>query len=178
VRDLAIPAIETRYAGVLFRSRTEARWAKFWDELDIKWDYEPQGFIAAGIPYLPDFVAFPALGMLWVEIKPTWQADPEGVAKWREFAIWRPGHSRAVLFAGTPALEGNYFVRGGSDSHPWEDDTQQWRPCPSGHHFDLAYPGTFRSRYAEDGCTPCAHDGESRLESAVAAALSFKFDKA
>ena len=68
--DLAIPAIPTLYAGVLFRSRTEARWAKFWDELDIKWDYEPQGFVtAAGEPYLPDFAAFPALGLLWVEIK-------------------------------------------------------------------------------------------------------------
>lgn len=181
MRDLAIPAIETRYAGVLFRSRTEARWARFWDALDIKWDYEPQGFVAAGIPYLPDFVAFAALGMLWAEIKPSWQADPEGVAKWHEFAIWRPGRSRAALFAGAPSLEGEYLIRGGNEeSSPWEDDTQQWRPCPGGHHFDLAYPGTFRAKYAEDGCVhdgDSARRGEDKLRRAADAALSYRFDK-
>src|SRR5215472_2364317 len=104
VRDLSIPAIPTLYDGVLYRSRTEARWAKFWKQLGIACQYEPQGFIAAGIPYLPDFAVYPALGVLWVEIKPTWQADPGGVTKWQRFADRRPSpeKSRAALFAGPP----------------------------------------------------------------------------
>jgi hypothetical protein len=50
-----IQAIETRYAGCHFRSRLEARWAVFWDALEIPWDYEPQGFQTSAGGYLPDF---------------------------------------------------------------------------------------------------------------------------
>ena len=39
-----IEAIPTRYKGVRFRSRLEAQWAVFWDELGVKWEYEPQPF--------------------------------------------------------------------------------------------------------------------------------------
>lgn len=37
--------IETKYKGCRFRSRLEARWAVFFDALEIKWWYEPEGFI-------------------------------------------------------------------------------------------------------------------------------------
>lgn len=51
-----IKAIETRYAGCRFRSRLEARWAVFFDQLEIEWQYEPQGFESpSGNRYLPDF---------------------------------------------------------------------------------------------------------------------------
>src|SRR5690348_8879114 len=105
------------YNGVLHRSRIEARWHVFWHELGIAAEYEPQGFVAAGVPYLPDFVAFPALNTLWVEIKPTWQTDPEGVAKWLKFADRRPNpdRSRAALFAGPPSLKGEFLIVGGND---------------------------------------------------------------
>jgi hypothetical protein len=51
----AIKAIETWYAGHRFRSRLEARWAVFFDQLGIPWQYEPQGFSVNGQAYLPDF---------------------------------------------------------------------------------------------------------------------------
>lgn len=74
-----IKAIETQYKGYRFRSRLEARWAVFFDALDIRWEYEPQGFeIGMGYDdsddsqrhvrrYLPDFrlVDFKT----WVEVK-------------------------------------------------------------------------------------------------------------
>lgn len=50
-----IKAIQTRYAGCHFRSRLEARWAVFFDQLEIEWQYEPQGFELPSGPYLPDF---------------------------------------------------------------------------------------------------------------------------
>lgn len=50
-----IRPIETRYKGHRFRSRLEARWAVFFDALELKWEYEPQGYVVAGTPYLPDF---------------------------------------------------------------------------------------------------------------------------
>lgn len=185
MRDLTIPAIPTLYSGVLFRSRTEARWAVFFDHLGVKWEYEPQGFVAAGIPYLPDFAVFPALGTLWVEIKPTWQADPQGVTKWRKFADRRPhpDSSRAALFAGPPATEGEYMIVGGNDDQDnpvkgaWDDDTQQWRPCGSGHHFDMCFPGWFRGKFVEDGCVDnFGGPGEDRLREAVDKARSARFD--
>lgn len=44
--------IETTYRGVRFRSRAEARWAAFFDEVGWRWSYEP---IDAG-GYIPDFL--------------------------------------------------------------------------------------------------------------------------
>lgn len=49
-------AIETTYRGYRFRSRTEARWAIFFDTIGIKWEYEPEGYtLSDGQRYLPDF---------------------------------------------------------------------------------------------------------------------------
>jgi hypothetical protein len=60
-------AIETQYAGHLFRSRLEARWAVFFNFMGIPWLYEPEGFFVNGRPYLPDFY-LPECGT-WVEVK-------------------------------------------------------------------------------------------------------------
>lgn len=64
-----IKAIETIYNGYRFRSRLEARWAVFFDTLQVRWQYEPEGFkLPSGAGYLPDFY-LPDLD-LWIEIKP------------------------------------------------------------------------------------------------------------
>lgn len=71
-----LKAIETRYAGCLFRSRLEARWAVFLDHFGIAWQYEAQGYecqprcrLSGTTPfwYLPDFW-LPDLG-LFAEVK-------------------------------------------------------------------------------------------------------------
>lgn len=49
-------AIETRYKGYRFRSRTEARWAVYFDACMIPWEYEREGYrLSNGQWYLPDF---------------------------------------------------------------------------------------------------------------------------
>lgn len=63
-------AIETQYAGCRFRSRLEARWAVFFDNLGIGlgWEYEKEGYqFGDGSRYLPDF--WIPSRKLWVEIK-------------------------------------------------------------------------------------------------------------
>lgn len=50
-----IKAIETPYHGYRFRSRLEARFAVIFDELNIPWSYEREGFSLPSGPYLPDF---------------------------------------------------------------------------------------------------------------------------
>jgi hypothetical protein len=70
---VTIQPIETYYAGHLFRSRLEARWATVFDNLGVRWEYEPQGYLIGEErrPYLPDFY-LTDLGW-WVEVK----GDPQ-----------------------------------------------------------------------------------------------------
>jgi hypothetical protein len=63
-----IKAIETQYKGYRFRSRLEARWALYFDDAGIEWDYEPEGFdLGDAGYYLPDFY-LPKEGK-WAEVK-------------------------------------------------------------------------------------------------------------
>lgn len=67
-----IKAIETTYKGYRFRSRLEARWAVFFETLNFKWEYEPEGFdLGSGVKYLPDFRIRNAIATMWYEVKPT-----------------------------------------------------------------------------------------------------------
>jgi len=76
--------IPTVYAGVLMRSRTEARWAAFFDRLGWCWTYEP----ADCHRWLPDFALHFPVGDMFVEVKATdedfsfaqWKIDESGYA--------------------------------------------------------------------------------------------------
>ncbi len=64
-----LKAIDTRYANHLFRSRLEARWAKYFDELCTSWEYEKEGFdLGDGLWYLPDF--YLPEHRIYAEVKP------------------------------------------------------------------------------------------------------------
>ena len=98
-------AIETQYKGYRFRSRLEARWAVFFDALDLKWEYEPEGFVTDAGPYLPDFRVWTPQGKpMWYEVKPS------GVAKDPKFDAFRFAlpktdageYARAELLSGDP----------------------------------------------------------------------------
>ncbi len=65
--DVNIKPIPTRYAGVYFRSRLEARVAATLDACRVAWQYESEAYTANGIAYLPDLV----VGNAFCEIKPT-----------------------------------------------------------------------------------------------------------
>lgn len=53
---MKIKAIETIYKNHRFRSRTEARYAVFFDAMGMPWQYELEGYdLGNGIYYLPDF---------------------------------------------------------------------------------------------------------------------------
>lgn len=71
------PARQTFYNGTLFKSQLEAKWAVFFDTLNIEWVYEPcviehtDVYTNRKLCYKPDFY-LPRLG-LYVEVKPTWE---------------------------------------------------------------------------------------------------------
>lgn len=76
-------AIETEYNGYKFRSRLEARWAVFFDDMEYEYQYEPEGYtFDDGTKYLPDFY-LPGVGY-YVEVKGKNDHIVEDMAK-----IWR-----------------------------------------------------------------------------------------
>lgn len=79
-----IKAIPTKYNGVQFRSRLEARWAVFFDQTGTDWRFEHEGYeLNPGQPwsrwYVPDFIVrctgkWENIGKpeieTWIEVKP------------------------------------------------------------------------------------------------------------
>src|SRR5699024_8295343 len=67
----------TEYAGRTFRSRTEARWAVFFDALGLAWEYEEHGHVLTVgkrlVSYLPDVYLPDVWGQtgkgVWFEVK-------------------------------------------------------------------------------------------------------------
>lgn len=57
----------TEYKGVYFRSRLEARWCEFFENLGVRFEYEPEKQTTSIGGYIPDFY-FRSL-KTWVEIK-------------------------------------------------------------------------------------------------------------
>jgi hypothetical protein len=96
-------AIETRYAGCLFRLRLEARWAVFFDHLGIEWEHEPQGYVIDDRPYLPDFrLLLPGPEVVFAEVKNI-EVDPldgEHVEQCRGLA--RATGAPVILLTGAP----------------------------------------------------------------------------
>lgn len=138
-----IPAIETRYAGCLFRSRLEARWAVFYDSLGIEWRYEPEGFDLKDLGwYLPDFW-LPELGLV-IEIKPDSDFREETLQKLR-LAAEALNARTGLLFYGDiprgdpaePYLTSAYAVSGGE----WQDSEYWWCECPECGRLDVQFNG-------------------------------------
>lgn len=107
---MAVKAIETIYAGHQFRSRLEARWAVFFDNLGIAWKYEPQGFVISGWGfgernYLPDFY-LPELEV-WVEVK-----GDASLVDWEMLATAVDAWSISGLPVSRHAYSGNCKSRG------------------------------------------------------------------
>lgn len=99
-----IKAIETIYNGYRFRSRLEARWAVFLDEIKVKYEYELEGYeVGEGIRYLPDFF-LPDLGV-HVEVKPNtdFLTDRISVQKLVLFAV--DGDMPLLVVIGSPGNE-------------------------------------------------------------------------
>ena len=91
-----IKAIQTQYNGYKFRSRLEARWAVFFDEIGIKYEYEKEGYNLGALGwYLPDFY-LPEFE-LWVEIKPNEASEVETVFAYEKAKKLFGGTNKPVL---------------------------------------------------------------------------------
>jgi len=48
-------SLETEYKGIKMRSKLETKWAEFFDEIGVFWEYESAYYERDGLKYLPDF---------------------------------------------------------------------------------------------------------------------------
>lgn len=87
------PGIPTHYNGINFRSRLEAKWARMFDLLCWKWEYEP--FDLNG--YIPDFLIQAETPIL-VEVKPA--ANPTQLKEMCQKAISVVGKELDYKFLG------------------------------------------------------------------------------
>lgn len=140
-RDVALRVLPTEYAGFTFRSRTEARHAVFFDQLDIKWDYEREGFEFNGERYLPDFW-LADLGK-WLEVKGTVPTRQE-----QQKAQWlADGTSHPVLLSfGEPSLPNeswneSMWILGPDDDGALWDCGYWWCECTYCGFIDAQYMG-------------------------------------
>lgn len=107
-----IRAIPTRYNGVNFRSRLEARWAAFFDLVGWRWEYEPIDLKG----WAPDFIIKLPIADVYAEVKPVETIEhPEIKGLWllpQESTAWqktRPHDCASfVLHLGARPQSSNY----------------------------------------------------------------------
>jgi len=119
-----IPAIETKYRGMLFRSRLEARWAAFFDRAGWHWEYEP--FDLSG--WVPDFAirapSGPARKPVLVEVKPILEMHGPTIKR-IERAISASGLDYEALLLGSSIVTDNmqrYAYVGWLGEHDLDDN--------------------------------------------------------
>lgn len=89
--------IDTEWNGLLFRSRLEARWAVFFDSLNVPYAYEAEGYKVGRHRYLPDFI-ISHLG-IYAEVKPNF---PEGKEAQKIAAFLKHGGAPLAILVGQP----------------------------------------------------------------------------
>jgi hypothetical protein len=146
----ALKAIETVYKGYRFRSRLEARWAVFFDALDIRWEYEKEGYdLGPAGWYLPDFW-LPDY-RYWIEIKGEWPT-PEEINKAQ--SLFSSSTLPVILFQGAPLQSYGISFRndisesgGGAGS----DEDIEWIWCFKCQRADLTLGGDDEDVHVVDG---------------------------
>lgn len=159
-----VQSIETHYAGCRFRSRLEARWAVFLDELHITWEFEPQGFELPSGRYLPDFKVITGMEEVpefWIEVK-----GP--VPDTREFTV----ASEINLYVGPLIILVGDIPRRRGAGTAW-----LFQRDGAGYEWVMTDPETALLSVAYTGHRPgYLGSGPSRYEQALTAARSARFE--
>ena len=150
-----VKPIETVYKGYRFRSRLEARWAVYFDEAGIEYEYEPEGFeLSDGTRYLPDFY-LPGF-QIYAEVKPLLQTQDRldiYDAQEKLCRMFRDEVAPILLLRGTPWDDIWNWI------FAWETDDGGGGDYDGNGKFVNAYPYI-------DGCNPifmCADSRPSRI---------------
>lgn len=187
-----IKAIETIYDGYKFRSRLEARWAVFFKSLEIKYEYEPEGFmLPSGAKYLPDFrvKCYGTRGIddgdpfdLYIEVKGNMTL--EDADKIREFAYGNLDNDEEYTIINPILIVGNIPEKGCS----WDsfslgayDEMNGIRIYPFNYHlidgdYFAAYPAGHNGRFYLWGDDSSYIDFVGEVEEAYEKARQARFE--
>jgi hypothetical protein len=196
-----IKPIETIHGGARMRSRLEARWAVFFDALEIPWEYEPEGYWVSDVPYLPDFY-LPTLGV-FAEVKPSGffhreDDDSEKIKMEIIHSLWNAptsGKERLIIISGNPKRD-DYLIKNTEHVYtsPEGDDVYEnyycrfigCNRCDGLAVVGSADPKTDTMRFGEDfagqiGPHTCGDrfkwpSNEAALDGAYAAASMARFE--
>jgi hypothetical protein len=136
-----IKPIETAYKGYRFRSRLEARWAVFFDSLNIIWEYEKEGYDLGDLGwYLPDF--WLPTQRLWVEIKNDIPTDDE-MKKLFKVAEETEARQAVILWSEDPFKIINWSAesQGWYQVYPVWDNYYMWCECPICKYIGIEFEG-------------------------------------
>lgn len=169
-RPPVYPAIPTTYGRLGFRSRTEARWAMFFDLMDIRWDYEPGGFRVSDGAYLPDFHLIDQGAYL--EVKGATPTATEA-RKCRDLAV--ATGCKVMLAAGAPdeRFSVRLFEPGGARPELW---TVAWDRNPCAGMWLVAEDDAERMGPRIEGERAGGPMFSGALEDAFAAARTERFE--
>lgn len=151
-RSGEIKPLETLYNGVRFRSRHEARWAVFFDTLELKWEYEPEGYeLPNGQRYLPDFV-LEKFGI--IEIKPITE-NGEWPTDCRAFMCGDMLGQKAHIMCGVPGRTEDSCNDDKATYHGFTqgDHNRIWVACLKCDEISIIYGSESNYRNC-DCCTP------------------------
>jgi hypothetical protein len=167
-----VRALESEYGGIRFRSRTEARWAIYFDNVPVRWVHEPEGYALHSGNYLPDFW-LPELET-FVEIK---GQRPTPLERRLCAELADETTRRVVLFPHEPRAE--LFFGGGEVWWPGgADDGFAFCVCPVCRKVGIEFEGR-GARVCGNDCCPGddrQHTGDApRLVEAARRALGFRF---
>lgn len=173
-----VQAIETGYRGYRMRSRLEARWACFFDQLGVRWEYEPQGFTTPHGPYLPDFW-LPEVNErgVWFEVKSD-GVRSDSDERWADLS---EGTNLPVIVAfGLPSPDpSEWHIDGNMEEWIGEaaDGSREFCICPTCGRIGIQYNGA-EGRICRHGD---GDDGEygsdhPRILACYAAARSARFE--
>lgn len=177
IKRFDIEVKQTEYRGIVFRSRTEARWAVFLDHIGAEWEYEPEGFHLASGLYLPDF--YIRTWDVFLEIK---GADASRLERVRCQQLAVGTRRRVLLASGAPGSPIEMFAvsREDGEVHTYTSGIARCRKCP-----DVVLIADSDVGYGAEPASSCSGDplvcGEKQtpnyneLDDALAAARNERF---
>jgi len=174
---VSMPAIETYYAGVLFRSRLEARWAVFFDQLRVKWFYEYEGYkLPSGTKYVPDFWLH-ELGLL-VEIKPlSFRLLDSEAAEAKKLCEMIDHGAPLLVLCGSPGEQDGDDWGTNESGYFNYDYHYLWCLCPKCWKAGVQFDGR-GGRVCGDKCSTSDKDytfDDPRIVAAKKTAMSYRF---
>lgn len=166
-------SIPTVYAGIRFRSKLEADWARAFDAIGVFWEYEKQGYYFGNTFYLPDF--FLPHSKQWVEVKGEW--EPADLKK--AYALLRFSHARPHTSDETPDMpliaanpDGVFWglLRPHGDFHDFLLDSQRALLLQCGRCRQHWFAAEFGGWTCQ--CCGAPSEGNTRLEDAITSPIT------